>query len=248
MNEQKFDEIFRDKLSGYSQQPTGEALQKLNSRFTARKRRAWLQFARLAAVLLLVAISIYVVNVVNSDDTADGLEIAEVTPEFSEIIRLDTLRISAPATDAIAQNQPEEKDVSNISESNNPVKSTSNPAPTSEIESSATPEAMLATVEETANPLLEETGDQEPDLNITEGQEPVTTKRKVTITYKKSPEPPNPMLALQEDDKNKDKRLKRIWRSISPGAFTLAGIRATKDQLVAINKKNKNKEQESKSN
>ncbi len=70
--------------------------------------------------------------------------------------------------------------------------------------------------------------------------------RTITITYKKSPAPPEPTLALVKDPQEKTSRAKRILQraqEIKKGELGgLAKIRAAKDQLLVFNKKSKEKE------
>ena len=76
MNEQKFDELFREKLANFSQAPSAGASSRLNDLLTAKKRRAGWKFARLAAAILLVAVSVYSIH--RWTKTADNSNVAPI--------------------------------------------------------------------------------------------------------------------------------------------------------------------------
>jgi hypothetical protein len=249
MNEQKFDKIFRDKLSGYSKEPAAEAFEKLESRFATKNRRARAQFSKLAATLLLVAISVYTVNRWNNESEKRESNISVLEPNNSDDFTSDIARISTPESENIASSRPEvhtvEPQISEEKEEIPTVSLLTSNAKTEKLQEPAGTIDALAQAKESPPALLEAPMDQEQTIETSGPEQPST--HKVTITYKKSPEPPNPMLALQKEQSNNGRRLKRIWKSITPGDISLAGIRATKDQLLAVNKKNKKKEPESRS-
>ena len=71
-------------------------------------------------------------------------------------------------------------------------------------------------------------------------EDDVPVRPKVTITYKKSPEPPEPMLAFQAQPKKKSRVLKKLWvkaQTINFTEISLASIRGSKDEILAIDKK-----------
>ena len=87
--------------------------------------------------------------------------------------------------------------------------------------------------------------EQDSDL---ENKKLKPSKSKVTITYKRSPASPEPTLALQDSSEDKTKGLKKLWRkaqSLRYNDISLAGIRGTKDQILAFDRKDKTKESKS---
>jgi hypothetical protein len=252
MNEQRFDEIFREKLTGYSEMPSPEAGKKLSKKLKERKRSVWIQFTRLAAALTLIAVSVYVVQSWN-DTPSD--ELAQQTT--SSIVPAKNVEEQIPQTPTALSVNPSSQEFS-ISktaepsiEKNSEEPSTNNVTPPEPQPVSVVTTPTLALTNEHDDLLKDE---RIGDLLETEQDSELETKNlkpskpKVTITYKRSPASPEPTLALQDSSEYKTKGLKKLWRkaqNLRYNDISLAGIRGTKDQILAFDRKDKNKESKS---
>ena len=242
MNEQKFDEMFREKLSNYSEMPSLEAGKKLSVKQTQRKHSAWVQFAKLAAAIALIAVSVYALSNWNSntpDETPTQIvskmpvTTGHSTNEISQAVTPSSLISDKKKPETSSQEDPV---VNNDHLDNVAQKST-----------------VIQTIAEIPDILNEEnTGgpseiqqDTDQVLDLTVPSQPTP---KVTITYKKSPDPPETMLAIQSQGETRSRMLKKLWakaQSINFNEVSLASIRGTKDELLAIDRKSKTKESKS---
>lgn len=260
MNEQRLDELFREKLAGYFEVPPPEAGKKLNNQLKKQKRNIWIQFVRLAAALALIAISVYVVRSWNDSANNDYIQQATTSTESArnateEIPQPGTALSEKSGTQKINTPTPKEPGV------NTPIKET-------HVQNSTKPPEHQLPVSEVAQPALalinkpkdvsrdESIGkpleNEQVTDSVTSTSEPLKpskpSKPKVTITYIKSPARPEPTLALQTPSENKTKGFKRLWRKaqrINYNDISLAGIRGTKDQILAFDRKDKTKESKS---
>lgn len=246
MNEQRLDEMFREKLAGYSEMPSPEAGRKLSNRLKEQKRGVWIQFARLAAVIALIAVSVYVVQSWN--DTAQDEGVPQVMSinkpaknAGKEMPQPDQALLEKSSTQKINTPDFEEQGVNNLIKESSIINTHKQPErqrPVSEVA-----EPTLALTDEHKDILKNESIGKSPDTEQVSDPETETlipSKPKVTITYIKSPAPPEPTLALQTTPEKKSKGFKRLWRKaqrINYNDISLAGIRAKKDQLLAFNRK-----------
>ena len=254
MNEQRFDEIFREKLTEYSEMPSPEAGKKLSKKLKERKRSVWIQFTRLAAALILIAVSVYVVQSWNDtphDELAQQTTSSTVPAknvEEEEIPQTPTALSVNPSLQEFSISKTEEPSIEKNSEE---PRTNINVTPPEPQPVSVVTKPTLALNYEHDDPLKDEgIGDSletEQDLDLeTKNLKP--SKSKVTITYKRSPASPEPTLALQDSSVQKTKGLKKLWRkaqSLRYNDISLAGIRGTKDQILAFDRKDKNKESKS---
>ena len=227
MNEQNFDRLFKDKLAGHLQSPPGELASKLEAKLDQHRRSAWIQFARVAAAFTLIAASVYLLNILNSQPsnqiaTHNVVPVTPIPPVKEKPVKtpdeedrnmiLNELTV-APAATSIADLPLENLVVSNTPKPQKP---------------------------ENIEPPVPEETEVTNEIHTDKPERP-----KITITYKRSAkksEPQNePMPALQPQTEKKSRQRKKIWRRAKMVDYTLAGIRATKDQLLAINRKDKNK-------
>jgi hypothetical protein len=246
MNEQKFDELFREKLANFSQAPSTGASNQLNDLLAIRKRRAGWKFARLAAAILLVAVSVYSIHRWTKTAADDGVAaIAEIVDDSPSPKRPQTQtrapevadKVEATTNSSPVQVPDRESSVASNGSNKPQPANTANDA----VKPQPSPLAAAKTVapepssEDMSTIISEEA--TAPSLET----EAVTPKRqKVTITYKKSAAPPDPTLAMTPEPQQKNSgRLKRIWKNLNPGDISLAGFRATKDQILVINKRAK---------
>ena len=253
MNEQRFDEIFREKLTGYSEMPSPEAGKKLSKQLKERKRSVWIQFTRLAAALTLIAVSVYVVQSWNDtphDELAQQTTSSTVPAKNVEkqIPQTPTALSVNPSSQEFSISKTEEPSIEKNSEEPSTIK---NVNPPEHQPVSVVTKPTLALTNEHDDLLKDErVGDsleteQASDL---ENKKLKPSKSKVTITYKRSPASPEPTLALQDSSEHKTKGLKKLWRkaqSLRYNDISLAGIRGTKDQILAFDRKDKTKESKS---
>ena len=253
MNEQRFDKIFREKLTGYSEMPSPEAGKKLSKKLKERKRSVWIQFTRLAAALTLIAVSVYVVQSWNDtphDELAQQTTSSTVPAKNAEeqIQQTPTALSVNPSSQEFSISKTEETSIEKNSEEPSTNKNVKNPEhqPVSVVT-----KPTLALTNEHDDLLEDERmGDsleteQDSDLETIKIK---PSKSKVTITYKRSPASPEPTLALQDSSEHKTKGLKKLWRkaqSFRYNDISLAGIRGAKDQILAVDRKDKNKESKS---
>ena len=260
MNEQRLDELFRDKLENYSEIPSPGALNKLNSKLNERKRGAWLNFAKLAAALIVIAVSVYIVQ---DWDNAQPTPITEQTSYTNPEQGPDNLKEKLQTTSD--QNKLDETTNKNPVAVNRQTGKTKNDEATSQIkvpELKEIPEQKSENhskpVQDISAPTLTLAKESPEVLDIeqieaTESPQNLSaesvkiSRSKVTITYKRSPTPPEPTLALDAQTNEQPKGLKKVWRKAvsNYGEISLAGIRGTKDQLLAFERKNKTKESKS---
>lgn len=254
MNEQRLDELFREKLAGYSEVPPPEAGKKLNNQLVKQKRNVWIQLVRVAAALVLIAISVYVVRSWN--DTANDDSIQQATTS-TESARNATEEIPQPGTPLSEKSGTQKINTLTPKEpgGKTPIKETN-------VQNSTKPSEHQLPVSELAQPALalinnpkdvsrdESNGEPIENEQVIDSVTSISkpSKPKVTITYIKSPAPPEPTLALQTPSENKTKGFKRLWRKaqrINYNDISLAGIRGTKDQILAFDRKDKTKESKS---
>jgi len=266
MNEQRFDELFRDKLENYSEMPSPEAFTKLDSKLNERKRGAWLNFAKLAAALIIVAVSVYIVRSwdnapptqiteqttyhnleQSSGDLKENLQTPSAFPEandpdkFYETIDQESADVSKKPIKAKSEKANSQFEV--LEPKNAPEQKTKNQSKA--VQDISSP--ALALAKESPELLDIEQLEPSDQQNLSETESVKIPRPKVTITYKKSPAPPEPTLALEAQSNQQPKGLKKVWRKAvsNYGEISLAGIRGTKDQLLAFERKNKTKESKS---
>ncbi len=228
MNEQNFDRLFREKLAGYSQSPPAGLAKEIEHQLVQQKRKAWWQFARVAAALALIAASVYLLTFLNSspvqtNQIAGNKQSVNIPTPLMEPELNQTSFIEPPALVERITPIPQSKS-NRISQ---PMEKTKSPVgasePKSEIHESQAEDVLVSQVEEIGK----------------------TEKYKVTIIYKKASRGSGESQELAQvqppESQQKTKNRKKFWRKakmVDP-SFTLAGLRATKDQLLAINKKEK---------
>jgi hypothetical protein len=240
MNEQQFDKLFQKKLVDYSQMPSEEALKKLDSRINRRHRGVVIQFSKVAATLLILAVSIYLIGnrnqqteekvaVISKEDISNS---TTPTPMAADSVKTGT------KSDITTPRKLDPKPSGSTLISNNEVK----PDPGSPEKSPAGEFNEKTNAMENSLAVDLPVKIKQPDQTATLKQEPV--RQKVTITYKRSLASPNPELASNEQDQRKNKILKGFWKTAVQvdQNISLAGIRATKDELLAINRRGKIKE------
>ncbi len=239
MKEQDFDRLFRDNLAGYQQTPPSALSEKLEQKLKNRRRGAWLQFSRLAAVLVVIAICVYLVSIWRAGQLAEPISpIAHNQPQAISPIEdkqlvPETIELPAP----VIESQPtlEVKPEVSKRETPQPKESNSLEKNKTTTHSPSEPEAQMQPVND-AIELTEANGNVEQEA---------VKRGKVTITYKKATPPPPTQMALKEQPEKKAKGLNRLWKraqKVDYQNISLAAIRATKDELLAINKKDKNKQ------
>ena len=219
MNEQNFDRLFKEKLTGHLQSPPVELVEKLEAKLAQRRRSAWMQFARVAAVFALLAVSVYLLNHLN-------------TPNSSQVATHEKVADEQPS-----EQRPQYQAIDIIEPA--PIKSSLTG------QSVENPTRIASVAPKTAEPERKLEKEVESDKEKVM-QEP--ERHKVIITYKRTAQKPvpteEPALVMEEQPKKKSKKGKKFWRKakmVDYQSFTLAGIRSTKDQLFAINKKDKTK-------
>lgn len=260
MNDPGIDKLFKERLQGYGESPPEMVWNNLQNKMEARKRIVWWQLGKVAAALLIIACSLYLFNFWNTsskespvsqeikakdhntpadDETTEGFVAQgsqEITPEVTQ----------GPMP---AENQIQKKIPANLSESSEespkqlpaePIRQPKVPPNQKMMETPGTSQ------KKDSEPLLTES--PEPD-NTPEDLSPIDQtqdKPRVTITYKRSPSPPEPTLALVTDDEDdKSGGIKWLWQKaqdLKNTELDLGTIRAAKDQLLVFDKKNKDKE------
>jgi hypothetical protein len=222
MNEQNIDKLFRETLAGHQQAPPAELLEKLEIGLVRQRRSAWFQFARVAAALVVIAVSVYLLTNLGSSSESPR----EITTK------------NQPSGDLVPLVQPA------------PIESTLEEPPV--IADRIVPSVQLAAKETTLPVEVAEPDQPAPQTDkavfAADEVREKPQRFKITITYKKAdqitkaPEPST--LAKAPPKQQKSKKKNKFWhkaKMVDP-SFTLAGLRATKDQLLAINKREKNKE------
>lgn len=241
MNEQQFDKLFQNKLVDYSQMPSEEALRKLDTSFNRRHRGVWLQFSKVAATLLILAVSIYLIGnwnhqteekvaIISKEDISNS---TTPTPMAADSVK------TGIKSDITTPGKLDPKPSGSTLISNNEVKP--DPGPPEKSPASEFNEKTNAMENSLAVDLPVKI--KQPDQSTTPKEEPAG--QKVTITYKRSSPSSSPELASKEQDPQESKGLKGLWRKavqVDQYNISLAGIRATKDELLAINRRGKNKE------
>lgn len=222
MNEQNIDKLFRETLAGHQQAPPAELLEKLEIGLVQQRRSAWFRFARVAAALAVIAVSVYLLANLSSSSESPG----EIT--INNQSSGDLVPLVQPA----------------------PIESTLEEPPV--IADRIAPSVQLAVKETTLQVEVAEPDQPAPQTDEALIAADEVTKKpqrsKIIITYKKAdkkttvPEPST--LAEAPPKQQMPQKKNKFWRKakmVDP-SFTLAGLRATKDQLLAINKREKNKE------
>jgi hypothetical protein len=222
--------------------PSLEAGKKLSVKQAQRKHSAWVQFAKLAAVIALIAVSVYAVNNWNNntpDETPTQIvskkpvTTGHSTNELSQATTPSSLISNKKKPETSSQEDPE---VNNDHLDKVAQKSTV-------IQTTAEIPDILN--EENTGGLSEIQQDTDQVLDLTVPSQP---RPKVTITYKKSSDPPEPTLAIQSQGETRSRMLKKLWtkaQNINFNEVSLASIRGTKDELLAIDRKSKPKESKS---
>lgn len=242
MNEQRFDEMFKEKLANYSEMPSPEAGKKLSVKQYERKRNTWVQFARLAAVIALIAVSVYAVSNWN-DNTQDetATQIVAKKPVNTGHSTNEIPQVATPSSEKPDRQKPD----TSIPE--DPVVSNPHPDKVAQKNTVIPPSAEASDTlnKENSEGASEIQQDKDHVLDLTVPSQP---RPQVTITYKKSPNPPEPMLVIQSQGETRSRMLKKLWvkaQSINFNEVSLASIRGTKDELLAIDRKSKTKESKS---
>jgi len=228
MNEQNFDKLFRERLSGFSQAPPPGALEKINHQLKRRHQKAWVKFSRLAAVLTLIAISVYMIGYLSDQkNERPTSRIAVKQPE----IPAQTAEPSNSHERLGTQGIRKLHDLENIDLPRQQQIAVLKTVPFNEEEKAGSQQIEGQTINTIA--------DNQAEINKPK-------RPKVTITYKRGPDPAaSEALAVQDQPKSKSESIRKILKTVQIVDYqnlSLAGIRATKDQLLAINKKDKNKE------
>ena len=246
MNEQNIDKLFKEKLANYSKTPSADASNKLNDMFAARKRSIGWKFARFAATILLVAVSLYAVHRWSTTGTVDSPEPIAKTIE-SPAQQLPEINSPIATNEEKATNYSSSTDLESpkVTQPNN--ESITDSGKTSPIVVNEAPSTAIALNSSEPVKIENKKIAEEHELTIEaetqtlpSEETPTPVRQKVTITYKKSSNPTDPMLALQPEPKQKNNgRLKKIWKNLNPGDISLAGLRTTKDQILVINKRAK---------
>ena len=222
MNEQNIDKLFRETLAGHQQDPPAELLEKLDIGLVQRRRSAWIQFARVAAALGVIAVSVYLLTDLSSSSESPGTITTKIQPsgDLVPLVQPAPLESSLEEPTVIADRIAPSVQVP-ANENTLPVDIAKPDQPVPQ-----TDEALVAADKVTEKP----------------------QRSKITITYKKADKktevPETSTLAKATPKQQKSKKKNKFWRKakmVDP-SFTLAGLRATKDQLLAINKREKNKE------
>ncbi len=299
MNDQGLDKLFKDRLEGIEENPPVAAWDRLDAQLQGRKQKAWWQFARVAAVLVLIACSVILFNkgyLKQQQDTQVGQEIeaTDNTPDEqqnelqsqpseesliadnadsnkgnasnkSRESTSDSDRNERTSTDSSDEqpgrnevntrsNDPQESPVKKEAPSkNSPQEATEKPA--NQIKLMQSPQTQVLAEDKSGqsseNPALNgvaQLEEQEQDINQQSEEQTsmdLAKPRTVKITYKKSPSPPEPTLALVDEPQEKTSAVKRLWmkaQNLKNGQVGLAKIRSAKDQLLVIGKKKKEKE------
>jgi hypothetical protein len=233
MNEQEFEKLFRDRLTSFSQTPPAGVVDKINDKLKQRRKKVWVKLSRLAAALALIAISTYLIGTHgNPDNQGSTSNIVVNQPEVSVKAANPDTQVKSHDVKAIGQESTTEH--RKVAGGNEP------PALVKRIDQPQQSEMQLMDQREiTVAELVNAVAD---GLTV-----PGKSQRsKVTITYKKGgADPEDPKLALQDQPRRKPMGIRSILKTaiiVDNHDISLAGIRATKDQLLAINKKEKNKD------
>ncbi len=266
MNNRGLDGLFRKRLEGYQEKPSDAAWEKLDNRLKSRKNKVWWQFAKVAAVLTLIACSVYLFNLWSQTGVSNQA-ISEITPENNEEKQPAPQQIEELVAESATPISNNEKKIEKQSEKATPVENKQAPiatpsSPTTEEDHvSPSKETQIELMQASQTKILadksynqdyipkEQPPQNDPEIPAQE-QEDINTladpvKTKITITYKKSPAPPEPTLALIDEPVEKTRGVKRLWRkaqNIRNTDLSLARLRAAKDQLLVFDKKSKAKE------
>ncbi|GJM27963.1 MAG: hypothetical protein DHS20C17_05980 [Cyclobacteriaceae bacterium] len=246
MNEQQFDKLFRSKLADHTRIPSETALDKLDKALNQHNRGIWVPVGKVAATLLLIAVSTFMVSKWRYHE---GNTLPVVSNQ--ELITPVVIDPSSKA-DTASVNTRKKLTITSSKLAQAPAKSAAavtkrkhEPETNQEFQQSQVEAPHQVTKEMVSDVAVE------PEENLqaaTEINEP--SRPRVTITYKRSTSIPEPNLALQQQDQEapkveKGSGLKGLWRKAARVDYqniSLAGIRATKDELLAINKRSKNKD------
>jgi len=230
--------------------PSSVVGKKLDAKLKEKNRGVWIKFIRLAAALILVAVSVYVVRswnhvpleestfqVVNDAEPTknEAIPIPHNSTDLSEEPNLPLVNATEPIEPIEDMPVKQEVQTSSKPSKHEPLKIV--PGPT------------LAVTDQTDGIIEEKETNEPPESLTTQEIEDLNASRpKVTITYKRSPASPERTLTQHDPSDKKTKGLKKLWRkaqSFHNNDLSLAGIRGTKDEILAFDKKEKTKESKS---
>lgn len=236
MKEQSFDKLFRDKLTGFTLTPPQGAGEQLNARLNQHQYRVWLKFSRVAAALVLLAVCVYLIN--NKTEQSEEIIAQEINDPTTGKTPINTESVPPLVSDR-------KTDIIEVKDEKTPADKKVISQPQDELQLDKEQPIELFAEEPTvvAEPKLPEAFAEKVATEDTETAEP--KRSKVTITYIRSDPAPAQELAMQDQVNQKPSGLKKLWKKaqmVDYQSFSLAGIRATKDELLAINKKDKTKE------
>lgn len=245
MKEQSFDKLFRDKLTGFTLTPPQGAGEQLNARLNQHQYRVWLKFSRVAAALVLLAVCVYLIN--NKTEQLEEIIAQEINDGMVKSPVEDPTTGKTPInTESVPPLVSDRKtDILEVKDEKTPADKKVISQPQDELQLDKEQPIELFAEEPTvvAEPKLPVAFAEKVATEDTETAEP--KRSKVTITYIRSDPAPDQELAMQDQGNQKPSGLKKLWKKaqmVDYQSFSLAGIRATKDELLAINKKDKTKE------
>ena len=85
MNEQEIDKLFQKNLSGYTKVPSNRALEKIQGKIYDRRRATWIRFSRIAAAILLIAISVGIISKWDSSEEIAVKPGTQVQPSVTQV-------------------------------------------------------------------------------------------------------------------------------------------------------------------
>jgi len=233
MNEQQFDELFSSKLKGLTQTPSDRALEQINQKIYRRRRIIWINYGKIAAVVLIVAISIGIVNQWDPIEVERPITDKTIAP-IPSVAPPERMITEGPKKEKlpVIKQQPAENIPAPVEETIH----TKNTATTTVKvdEGSQIKQKVLLSESGVSVKQAAETG----PIGVTQNAQ-ADEKKKVTITYIRSSTTETPLAEAEQPTKSNG--IKKLWKKavVNQSSFSLATIRATKDELLAINRKGK---------
>ncbi|MDH3710893.1 MAG: hypothetical protein OER04_13445 [Cyclobacteriaceae bacterium] len=237
MNDRGLDGLFKERLEGYQKKPSEAAWGKLEGNLKSHKKVAWWKFVRVAAVVALIASSIYIFNIwINNHPEQPALTNTQDIPSKTDTERSVHTETPAQDQELISESPVIDEQSGNEELSRSEATGEATPAKTEQREALEennhenapnlgiiqTPQTRVLANET----LLEDSELNQEDQHVetvetlatNQDEEPSNTNeieeeqksRTITITYKKSPAPPEPTLALVKDPQEKTSRAKKV--------------------------------------